>query len=264
MSPTQQLSVFVFALLASTALTAAALAQEPSGTAVKVSPNASASGVTGARTLQAPGDIFQGDEIETNPGGQAQIRFVDDTRFVVGPNSRVVIDRFVFNPDQTARNVAFNAAKGTFRFISGRSASEAYTVNTPTMTIGVRGSAYNGVVLVNGRTLVQWLEDRGYVCVVPEGAGGGARDECRDVAAGDLVGASPGGGFDSFRPGEGRSATQLFRDLNSQTGLAPGFQAQVPPGGVGSPDTSENESSEERGAPPPPPPIQEPPPPSYP
>ena len=44
---------------------------------------------------------------------------------IVGPNSRVVIDEFVFNPDGTATDVALNTLKGTFRFISGKSPHDA-------------------------------------------------------------------------------------------------------------------------------------------
>jgi hypothetical protein len=239
--------------LTSTALSGAAFAQAPSGTAVKVAPDASASGITGARTLQAPGDIFQGDKIETSANGQAQIRFVDDTRFVVGPNSRVTIDEFVFNPNQTAESVLMNAAKGTFRFISGRSPSQAYTVRTPTMTVGVRGSAYNFSVLSDGRTLLQWLEARGFVCVVPRGATNSGRSDCIEVNAGDFIGASPGGGFDAFRPGERvHLQTQLFSGFNTQGGFATGFGVQVPAGNRGSPETFRQGSDDDGDDTPPP------------
>ena len=84
------------------------------------------------------------------PAGLAQIRFVDDTRLVVGPNSRLVIDEFVFNPDQTAQQVTIRMAKGTFRFLSGNSPSKAYSIRTPTMTIGVRGTVLDVYAAVNG------------------------------------------------------------------------------------------------------------------
>jgi hypothetical protein len=244
MSDRQRLSRFVFWLLTSTALSSLSLAQEPSGSAVQVTPDADATGITGARVLEAPGDIYQGDQITTDPSGQAQIQFVDDTRFVVGPNSRVTIDEFVFNPDRTAQSVVFNAAKGTFRFISGNSPSQAYTVHSPTMTVGVRGSAYNFAVLVGGRTLLQWLEDNGYACVVPESASAPDRTECRSLEPGDFVGASPDGGFDDFRPGEiTHLVTQLFSGFNSQD-FAPGFHAQLPPGSIGAPDTFKQEHND--------------------
>jgi hypothetical protein len=240
MAERQPFSRVIFWLFASTALSSVGVAQEPSGTAVDVRPDVDATGITGARVLarvlEAPGDVYQGDLITTDPGGRAQIQFVDDTRFVVGPNSRVSIDEFIFNPNRTAQSVVFNATKGSFRFISGSSAKEAYRVTTPTMTIGVRGSAYNLTVLIGGRTLLQWLEDRGYACVVPEGAPPlRERTECVELGPGDFVGASPRGGFDDFRPGEVRHlVTQLFGGFNRQ-GLAPGFVVPLPAGALGNP-----------------------------
>ena len=231
------LSRFVLWLLASTGLSSLGFAQEPSGTAVDVRPDVDATGITGARVLEAPGDVYQGDLISTDPGGRAQIQFVDDTRFVVGPNSRVTIDEFIFNPNRTAESVLFTATKGSFRFISGSSAKEAYRVTTPTMTIGVRGSAYNFTVLIGGRTLLQWLDERGYACVVPREAPPPReeRTECVELGPGDFVGASPGGGFDDFRPGEVRHlVTQLFGGFNRQD-FAPGFVIPLPAGTLGDP-----------------------------
>jgi hypothetical protein len=235
MADRQPISRLVLWLLASTGLSTLGFAQEPSGTAVDVRPDVDATGITGARVLQAPGDVYQGDLITTDPGGQAQIQFVDDSRFVVGPNSRVTIDEFVFNPNRTAQSVVFNATKGSFRFISGSSPSQAYRVTTPTMTIGVRGSAYNFTVLIGGRTLLQWLEEQGYACVVPEAAVTRERTECRELGPGDVVGASPDGGFDNFRPGEVRHlVTTLFGGFNKKD-FAPGFVVPLPAGALGDP-----------------------------
>jgi FecR protein len=115
-------------------------AAEPSGSAVKVDPAVNATGPGGKRLLELDGAIFVGDEIVASPIGLAQIKFIDDTRIVVGPNSRLRIDTFVFNPNNTAKKVTISALYGTFRFITGKSAHEAYSIRTPTMTIGVRGS----------------------------------------------------------------------------------------------------------------------------
>ncbi len=126
-------------LLLGIALTGPVFAIEPSGTAIRVDPAVNASGVTGPRLLVLEGAVFMGDEIVANPNGLAQIRFIDNTRIVIGPNSRLRIDTFVFNPDYTARDVTITAVKGVFRFISGDSADGAYTIRTPSATIGVRG-----------------------------------------------------------------------------------------------------------------------------
>lgn len=128
-------------------LCSTALAANPSGTAVRVSQNAKAAGNdAGARVLLTQGAVFAGDQITTDYQGTAQIIFVDNTRFVVGPNSRATIDRFVFNPDNTARTLTITATKGAFRFITGASAHQAYLIRTPAMTIGVRGTALDFTV----------------------------------------------------------------------------------------------------------------------
>jgi hypothetical protein len=230
----------LFALLASTAIPTYGWALEPSGSAVSVATRADAAGPGGTRTLTAPGDVFQGDVISTSPRGQAQIRFVDDTRFVVGPNSRVAIDDFVFKPDHTATDVSLNAVKGTFRFISGRSPHEVYSVNTPTMTIGVRGTLLNLRVLVSGYSYVNFGEGSGQVCVVPQGAAANLpRTECRDVNTGETAAAAPGGGFADFRPGE---LHQLLTVLSRSLGpVGPSFGPNLPPGPSG--DMKENEKS---------------------
>lgn len=130
-------------------LTGPALAQ-PSGTAIAVVQQAQVDGQSGHLTLQVEAPVFSGDRIETGPGGEAQIIFRDNTRLVVGPSSSMVIDAFVFNPDGSAQEVTINVAKGAFRFITGNSNSSAYSIVTPTSTIGVRGTEFD--VSVEGRT----------------------------------------------------------------------------------------------------------------
>jgi hypothetical protein len=121
------------------ALSGPAAALEPSGHAVRVDPAVNATGPGGERLIKLRGAVFVGDEIVASPNGLAQIIFIDNTRIVIGPNSRLTIDIFVFNPDNTAKKVAITAIKGSFRFISGNSPSGAYSIRTPTMTVGIRG-----------------------------------------------------------------------------------------------------------------------------
>ena len=130
-------AVLVFGVTAS--LCGSAFAIDPSGHAVAVDPAVNAAGPGGRRLMELEGAVFMGDEIVAGSKGLAQIRFIDDTRLVIGPNSRLKIDTFVFNPDNTAQRVTINALKGTFRFISGRSPPSAYSIRTPTSTIGIRG-----------------------------------------------------------------------------------------------------------------------------
>jgi hypothetical protein len=200
-------------------------AVEASGLIVDVNPAANASGTGGDRLLEAPGDIFQGDLITTDRGGQVQIRFRDDSRFVVGPNSKVTIDEFVFNPDGTARDVTLAAVKGTFRFIGGNSRSDAYSIRTPTMTIGVRGTIGDFAVRPGGETLVLWQEGTGVLCVAPEAApAGSSPTECIEVQEGDFSIAPPGGGFGTLRPGELSTLVSTYFPYAGSNDLETEFQ----------------------------------------
>ncbi len=111
----------------------------PSGIVLAVVQHSEADGNTGKRVLQPEQPVYAGDRIVTGPVGQAQIRFRDNTKLVVGPNSMMVIDAFVFRDDDTAREISINAVRGAFRFITGNSPKDSYKVITPTSTIGVRG-----------------------------------------------------------------------------------------------------------------------------
>ena len=131
-------------------------ALEASGKAAAVVPATAASGTGGSRTLIVDGPVFMGDVVKTDAGGSAQIKFVDNTKLVVGPNSQVTIDSFVFQNASTAKSFSLNAVQGSFRFITGVSAKNAYTINTPTATIGVRGTEFDFAVDQEGTHLGLW------------------------------------------------------------------------------------------------------------
>lgn len=144
----------------------AAAAPQPSGLVIAVVQSAQVNGQTGQHVLQPEAPVFSGDRIVTGPVGEAQVRFRDNTRLVVGPNSRMIIDAFVFNDDSTARNISINAVQGTFRFITGISRKDAYSITTPTATIGVRGTEFDFNVDLAGATSVAVFKGITRVCDV--------------------------------------------------------------------------------------------------
>src|SRR4051794_40663752 len=99
---------FVLALLAGVVISGQSSALEASGTTVGVKPDAAAGGASGIRVLKIKGPIFLGDVITTDVKGQVEIVFVDDTKFVVGANSKVTIDAFVFDANKTAQDVSIS------------------------------------------------------------------------------------------------------------------------------------------------------------
>ncbi|HTR12528.1 MAG TPA: FecR domain-containing protein, partial [Roseiarcus sp.] len=116
--------------------------------------------LAGASGSLATGDsVYLNEIVKTGADSLAKFVFVDSTNLAVGPTSRVVLDRFVFEGDPSAQKVAVNLAKGVFRFTTGGLDKKAYTINTPTAAIGVRGTILDiGVRTVETRvTLVEGL-----------------------------------------------------------------------------------------------------------
>ena len=132
-------AVVGIAAFAAALVVAPVVVAQPSGVVLAVVQQSEIDTATGRRVLVQEAAVFSGDRIITGPGGEAQVKFRDDTRLVVGPNSMMTIDAFVFNDDDTARQISINAVRGAFRFITGNSPKDAYSITTPTATIGVRG-----------------------------------------------------------------------------------------------------------------------------
>ena len=91
------------------------------------------------RALKPGGDIFFKDRIATKRGGSAQLTFLDRSTLSIGENSDLIIDEFVYDPGASGTMRA-TLSKGVLRFVGGDiSHGGGATVNTPAVTIGIRG-----------------------------------------------------------------------------------------------------------------------------
>lgn len=89
-------------------------------------------------------DVFLDDRIQTGAGARLQVLLLDETVFTVGPESDLVIDRFVYDPDTGAGEMAGSMTTGFLRYVSGavgENNPENVTIDTPAATIGIRGTA---------------------------------------------------------------------------------------------------------------------------
>ncbi len=164
--------VLIAAALSAVALAGPADAADPIGKVVAAAGSPTGSG----RALSPGGPIFENDKVVTG-GGNVQIVFIDDTKLVVGPNSTLVIDRFLMRGGNRAQKFSVDALRGTFRFISGKSAKNAYDIRTANATIGIRGTAFD--FSSGGETLIAVFEGGVRLCAsgtcesIPEGCGVG-------------------------------------------------------------------------------------------
>ncbi len=116
---------------------------------------------TNSFTAEIDSDIFSFDDVRTG-NGRLAIEFLDSSIVKLTEHSKLVIDEYIFDPDPSKSKMALNMASGTARFISGafgKIDKENITINTPTATIGIRGTDFTTTVDELGRSLVILLPD---------------------------------------------------------------------------------------------------------
>ena len=127
--------------------------------------------------------VHRDERIRTSASGLGEFVFRDGTKFAVGWNSSVVIDKFVFDDSRAAKDLTVKLTKGSFRWISGKSKSSAYKIVTPSGTVGIRGTALDVYVGPDGTTAVVLLSGAARFC---------GRNGCRNlVRSCDVVVATP-------------------------------------------------------------------------
>lgn len=154
-------------------------AADGAGHAVSVVDVARAAGQAGDRPLTIGASVFVGDLVKTDANGEAQLLFQDGTRMVVGSNSSLVIEEFLFGGKSAENRFAVQALGGAFRFISGEGGDKDYSIRTPSGSISVRGTAFDFTVVPGKDTKVVLLEDEVTLC---KDERNGEEGECETVA----------------------------------------------------------------------------------
>ncbi|MDO8533743.1 MAG: FecR family protein, partial [Xanthobacteraceae bacterium] len=176
------------------------------GKAASVVPASDITRGTIVRTLTINEALEQDDRIRTSSKGSTQVRFLDDTMLTIGPDSEVLLDKFVYDGTKV-QNLSVEVVRGAMRFVSGTSNREAYTIKTPVATIGVRGTVVD--ILVQGsQTLANFVDGSGFSCLT---SGGG----CKDFIPG-----GPGFsiGINGFSPLSAAEAAKLLQNTKTLDG----------------------------------------------
>ena len=109
----------------------------------------------GAKSPKYPHNDVVGDEtLETVPHGGLVARLLDDTLLTLGGDARLVIDEMVYDPASGAGTAIFKLAAGAYHYASGRMHKEGIRIETPTATIGVRGTKLAINVAADGTTTI--------------------------------------------------------------------------------------------------------------
>ena len=94
----------------------------------------------GKRYLKYQDDIYRDELIETYQESATELTFLDETVLSLGPETTVVLDRFVYDPDAGSGDFVLSVTKGALRFATGKLSSDSYEIHTPVATIGIRGT----------------------------------------------------------------------------------------------------------------------------
>ena len=140
MSLSQHLSLFLV-----TALVTASAAHAEIATVKRVQGVASIERGKKPLPVTAGTKLEVGDLLSTGKDGRISVTFIDDSRFSVGPGSRIRLTRFDFDDVTHQGQSVTRVEKGALAVVSGQIAHEnpkGMTVQTPTSVLGVRGTRF--------------------------------------------------------------------------------------------------------------------------
>ncbi len=94
--------------------------------------------------------------------GRMAVEFLDQSNLRLTEHSRVLIDEVIFDPNPSKSKMSMKFAMGTARFTSGKLGlvnKANIDIQTPTATIGIRGTDFTTTVDELGRSLIMLLPD---------------------------------------------------------------------------------------------------------
>lgn len=139
------LSVLSMAAVLAVPVLANAQEREPIGSVKTTSGLAYVVGTQGKGAAKVGDYVYKNDVIETGKDGTLGVTFKDDTQISIGGDTQMTLDEFVYQPAKEQYAFSSRLAKGTLFMATGAIAKlkpEAVQVNTPSGTLGVRGTRF--------------------------------------------------------------------------------------------------------------------------
>lgn len=125
---------------------------EPVGNTSAIIPNASQVPPQGTRSdLKLKDPIIRNAELATAERGALEVTFLDGSKLTMGQNSRLTVDEYVYSGPGGTGKQTVRYTKGLFRFVSGSIPKENVKIETPTVTIGIRGTIFRSVIDEGGQ-----------------------------------------------------------------------------------------------------------------
>jgi FecR protein len=163
-------------------------------------------GSAAALVLKVADHVFQNDTLQTDLNSTLGITFDDETTFSLSANTRIVVDKFVFEEGASGNAASFHVATGTAAFVASLVAKTGdMRVSTDSATLGIRGTTGVVEVPVGGGAAPT-------IKLYPDTDGHVGRIEVFDRQGGRLGELTQGMSAFSIRPGpNGRLAAVPYR-----------------------------------------------------
>ncbi|MBI5519553.1 MAG: FecR domain-containing protein [Desulfovibrio sp.] len=137
---------FICCVLCALLLPSQALAQDPAGSVKNVTGEAQVIRAGAAPTPLKPGDrVFEKDVLTTGKGASLGLVLRDNSTLALGPGSRLVVERFLFEPEKGGLAQVLRLSRGSMAAVSGEIVKlnpEVAKVETPLYSIGIRGTHF--------------------------------------------------------------------------------------------------------------------------
>src|SRR5450830_1714002 len=103
--------------------------------------------------LAVKSQIQQGDTLITESNTFTRVKFLDNAEIVLRPGTQLVVKSYLYDADKPAQdNVAISLVKGGMRAVTGlvgKRNHDAVNFETPTATIGIRGTNFGALFCQN-------------------------------------------------------------------------------------------------------------------
>ena len=119
--------------------------EAPIGFVKTVSGEASVTTGGNRRVAEVGTPVLLGSVLRTGANGSLGVTFKDETVMSFGPDTELSVDEYLYNPAQGKLRLGSRLVRGTLNYISGVIAKlrpDAVSVDTPSGTIGVRGTQF--------------------------------------------------------------------------------------------------------------------------
>lgn len=129
----------------------ATVTAEPVGNTSAIIPAATQKEPQGTRSdLKLRDPVIRNAELATADNGALEVTFLDGSRLSMGQNSRLTVDEYVYTGPGGTGKQTIRYGKGLFRFLSGSIPKDQVKIETPTVTIGIRGTVIRAQVNEDG------------------------------------------------------------------------------------------------------------------